>query len=1053
MYFFIDPDKITLQTIDEAYGPALAQPSPSPDNIYNTTSRFQLTQEAKAFACEIGSMIVQQSYDDDSLVNILVKPDKAITSVPVDVEYYIYRGILKNSLIVDDGNDCIVQGYNATTSNDVIKRIRLDSAIDDFTCKQIGYSNSISDAQKLDKILNFKNNDVNPVLVKEGDWIGTFTKDFKIGFEIVLKSDRANFDLGFLRAATNEVNVSGSLSPFEIRKKREEILGFIDPAAFYGMHHTKFVKYYEAGADNNTKKTTENSSGTGSDRFIYTKLLDKFFTKNKVYVDIRSEKGYSYNFYQNYKVSNTDLNNVLINGAPGAVALTNQNDGRVYETFQWPILILESSHPTGNDNKLRIKLRIGEFDNPKPILYTKTELGKTKFNGEPIDTSRYINTSQLVGNGTAPNLIDWTNEFRILFPNTQYGNPDSPSNRNYISNYARLHYFRSQPSALNMMNPPNVNPSVLENVHYYDSAFCSIDIAAFSIADLQDVGWVESANPIYIKEPLHNASPPYDIDGTGNFELNMINGAYWGDGKVLMYAKIENENPAKVSEKEYLNTYDQDLSSFKSSLYQKGIGSRLKFIVREYGINGNIGQTKIPGINFFQSNDLGGVRKNAGKNHKENCMLLGLTIQQFESIQDDLQLTRDHKRHIYLEPASGNPQSDTTSNRYFKYLVRLQGFDGNQASKIISPQHAGANIYVYSRDNQFFSSYAFSVTETVTVGANRSEYHIYRNGIVRVNDNIDLALLIDLDQNNSNTSRLYYNYYDSIANSDYPVINNTEICNLEFLMANKMKYKGKGMNLGPNYPNDFVESLNYNDTPTDGVSAGLVEVDISTGDVVVGPTNVPGNSGYGTIRYVKDKPLNGTGKKIFMVKMVTQEGTGEIWYLNNDIKIFRPTTDALYNPYRFLNNELNIDIRFSNTFRFYANPILAAGVIGAAIRFFGVNTDANFIDVQGFAYADGTSYPSKGHVNGLAFDISYKGTLFEIRNTLDLTENEAIVEDGSLLSALKFFGFNRFLVGLVGTSVYGTSVNYINELVDNFGATRFADHEDHIHADTFTPNN
>ena len=188
-----------------------------------------------------------------------------------------------------------------------------------------------------------------------------------------------------------------------------------------------------------------------------------------------------------------------------------------------------------------------------------------------------------------------------------------------------------------------------------------------------------------------------------------------------------------------------------------------------------------------------------------------------------------------------------------------------------------------------------------------------------------------------------------------------------------------------------------------------------------------------------------------LFRSTTNNGNGDIWDCtgaNNDIRNYKNDTDANYNPFRIENTDLNIDLRFGATVRLYANPILAAGVIGALIRYSSLNEGYNYVESQGFAYPDGTSYPSTSHVNGLAFDLTYKGSM-SLRGSLNLTEEEAIGEDVALLSALNYYGFTSFLIGNSGSSVYGTSANYINNLDNIEGTAKRSDHEDHIHAQKF----
>lgn len=1058
MYFFIDPSNLTSQTINDAYGPL----STDPTNIYNTTSRFDLTVEAKAFACQSGLMLVQQSEEDDSLVNLVIAPLNNITSNPLHVEYFIYRGILKNSLINDDGTTCTIQAYNAASSNDLVSRIRQDPNANDYSCGQIGYSNDVDNLTLLDGFFT-KNNPVvgpiqiNAIDVTEGEWIGTFTTNHKIGFEVVLKSDFNNFDIDYLRAATHQINVT-SLANFEQRLKREEILKFIDPAAFFGMFHgtDDGVNFYLEGETNNTQTTSDNY---GDDYFIYAQLLENFITANTVYVDIRSEKGYSYNFYQNYGDTANNDNNIQIRTLSGNTPLvaqqyrTNQN--------QWPILILTATHNNGNENSLKLKLRIN--DNIKPILYTKTSLNRDIRNVADTAninvTSRYFKTDELIGNGTNPDHTTWTNRFRLLFPNTRYG-VDGNSNRDYISNYVRLHYFKTKNNTFtadgipNDYDASNVPPNtVLQNIHYLDSAFPSIDIPQFQVPDNVATGHVESANPIYVREPLHydgdhanydeaenqSYNEYYNVDGIGNFELNMINGAYWGGGRVLMYTKIEYENSAKTSEKEYLNTYESEILSATDTIpYFTEFRSRLEFICREYEIDGNDENTKIISVNFFRSNDLGGNRNNAGKNHKENCMLLGLTIEEMQSVKGDNQLGDGHHRSIFLESLDGNPLTDDADNGYFAYRVRLQGFNANEQQAIVTPQHnyndTDSDIIVYSRDNQFFHSYAFSENEDVTTlqdGTdlqNRIEFHVYHPnddniGIVKITDNVDLALALAYNQN-----RVHYIHHDADDNtSEMQGINedntNTED-GFELVMANKMRrlkyqnWSGGQISFPENqFPEEntltFID--NYQDYGITNVSAGNTYSN-ARGDILAKPAS---DNGFRWYRNQKWSDKNEIAK-CFLVKFISNRNPDQ----GNPITLLE-----------FTNVNPNINLRYHQTMRLYPSLEVAAAMIGALIMF---NNDA---ESTGFAYKDASCYPSALHVNGESVDTRYQST-----TQLNV----------SFINALRAFGFGYFRIGITG---HNTSDNIYNH--SDFAEIRRdifkrdssgALHSSHLHSEQVTLN-
>lgn len=946
MYFFIDPANLTVQEETEAYGPILlvdnpdgTQSSVDPSLKYNITSKFQLTNETKAFVCVDGQLIVQQSDVDSSLVNLIIKPCFKL-NVPIEVEYYIYRGILKSSLIDDQNNSILPQGSG---TNDLINRIWQDPP-SNTSYSTLGYDGgTISGGINIEDIFNFLITGVDSIYVMEGEWFGTFSNVHKIGFEVILKTNKFSVNLDYVRSYGYEINTTG-INGLNERVKREEILNFIDPVALYGIHFNERVKYYDPGASNNTQTTTTNS---GSNRFIYTKLIEKFFSKNKVYIDIRSEKGYSYNFYQNYKISEIDSDNIQIRVEGG----NGVNDNFVLQTYSsnnWPILILESDHSSGDQNRLRLKLRIN--DNISPILYTDTKLKKEVFvlttnnifNIKEEEASSYLKNDYLIGNiANGASQTEWTNEFSLFFHNTQTG-----SNRYYISNYAKLHYYRTVYNS-------ELPSTVLKNEHYYDSSFCSIDIPTLGDNNAFEKK-IESSNPIYVREPNND-------DGTGNFQLNMINGAYWDSSRVLFYSTIQYENTAFTSEKEFLNAYPQKLNLDSSNYNISELKKRTEIICREYEIS-SLNTIRIPGINFYKSKDL----VESGKNYKENALLLGFTIDELNSIKIDTQLNNLHQRFIYLNPDATNPYStipdvnnDNAIYRYYKYTVQLQGLDSTGNREIITPLHNGSSITVYSRDNQFFSSKEFSANEALTTGQNgqneinRIEFHIYHDGVVKINDNVDLALMHDMQN--------FWFFYHGPEN----VI--TELTDLDILMINKM---GQGYTVN-SIPTGYTSTIDYTPYNSQGVDAKTSYL-YPSGTVITNGFKY-NNSNY-KIRYDR---LN---KKSFLLKL-------------EELNIA----------------SVNLQFEFAETRRFYCKPDVAAAFFGALIDI------GNYIDAvptidfviksTGGGFEDGTAFPSVKHNNGEAIDTKYQ------TGVAGLTQSQRLARDQAFVNAMQKFGSNEIFRG------------------------------------------
>ena len=95
MHYFIEHTNLTQQNPTDTFGVETTDPT----NKFDITSRFQLTSEAKAFACQDGMMIVQQSDVDATLVNVIIKPIDNLKVNLNNIRYFVYRGILKSSLI------------------------------------------------------------------------------------------------------------------------------------------------------------------------------------------------------------------------------------------------------------------------------------------------------------------------------------------------------------------------------------------------------------------------------------------------------------------------------------------------------------------------------------------------------------------------------------------------------------------------------------------------------------------------------------------------------------------------------------------------------------------------------------------------------------------------------------------------------------------------------------------------------------------------------------------------------------------------------------------
>lgn len=999
MHFFIDPTKLTTQTSsNKKFGPH----SVDPQDTFNISTEFTLTEEARAFACQKGTMVIQQSDDNPNLVNAILKPANATSIDGISVKYYVYRGLTLDSFFTNSGSDLAIKSKDSSTATDFIKdfwenrakeALKRGKPLPTPTPFNLGYGknelplenpNSLNEDIRMNRVFNLKT-PLRSVFVQEGTWIGNFTDSAEISFEIHLNSElrKKSLTLKTSRASAMQI-VRGSNSTNAFKILQESINSYIDPAAFFGLHRNVGVSMtsYVAGKwITKLKKAGE----------LYTSVISKFENCGRVYLDIRNERGMSYNYCDNYTLN---VNNNLINIKFGSNTV-------LYGVEGWPIHYFDSLQFDGDaQNRKKLTFKLIKGNNNKPIVFVDNVGALNK------SAAKQNNFYKEIGGSDG-----WTKDI-ILYP-PHAGN----SAKSDLAFYIKIYYFLDEP-----VFPPEEGETNthFENSRYFDSAFCSVDIEDLGSSDSL-TQHVENMSVTYIKEPLHKVTDTNAdkyCEGTGNFSYAARTGAYWDDNRILFYAKkhVVGGKYSVDSGKKYLPTVTRKLKkeTLDNKKFVKTLSKNIDIVCKKY--NTTDGEIKIIGLNNYSfpkkdKDPVTGKTINAlDYKSKEDLILLGLTISELNSVKAATGISTNHPRFIYLVRNFENAfLIDSNKERYFKYTVKVQGLDNEGNLTIVNPS---TPISVYSRDNQFFTSQQFAETEHYSFGRsfpgeNMIEYRIIKNGSIIINDNIDLSLVKKekvlgsssltkvtreyqnitphshdqpnyslaeekafIDDDNE-IKKINYVYYDSDISAD-SITETTpkySICNLSIISSFR-----RDLVTGGKVPSDLktidraellnagcTEIFDYEQASIEGVSAhnsyekGLFIVTVGIYKNVT------------TYKIYKKSPI-----KTFMV------------YVNNDD----------------INNSEKINNRFiwDETARCFARPDLFAAYLGMLIQ-------VGFTVVcEGFAYPDGTCFPSNLHVNGDAFDTDYRQD-----NPLGIIGTQE--QDKVIITALHKFGTGHFRIG------------------------------------------
>ncbi len=482
-FFYTDPTKVEAQNSGQEFGPA---GTAGGKDKYRITNLHTIKTGDNALAIVVCDGMICIQEDDSGTYSIILMPNY---QPPFDfpfIKYFIYKGIKRESL-VKTGTTEIADGAsipflktirddiehwtdpdNDITKSDEILGLKYTSP---FPYVINNNSNDLfADDQPLDNFFYYPSPDFQLPTVKAGEKIGEFDTEF--GFEIVLERLGYEPQIKLARTKVNYIEVDAIDNPLNEARhssgktwavddadyflhwhEKEQCLNYIDPCAFYGSFCGTKVFYFDPSK---TSKRTK----CNSPEEIYNDILDKigFWNKNKIYLDIRNDYGYSLNYYKDYGES---------------IAFFNKDDNEQNVSFKttkgkWSISCFEISmvNIAGNIKRKKFfntQLALPNNNNNVPLVY----LSKAY-----VKNFRRLRRKHRVQTPSKTLSTDFLEPIELTFITVKDGTDK------FISNYYKLNLYDKNRTASNATINPPLTPS---KEYYLNGLFRPLDLKQNSI--------------------------------------------------------------------------------------------------------------------------------------------------------------------------------------------------------------------------------------------------------------------------------------------------------------------------------------------------------------------------------------------------------------------------------------------------------------------------------------------------------------------------------------------------------------------------------------------
>lgn len=443
-------------------------------NKFRVNSTFNVTGTANAYAMVSGTVLLQQQTGVPAKVNLILRPHNQ-SDLKLPIKYIIYRGLettafIDSNNLTDPSNKVKTAGSEFLAAMQVIQQQRAPG--DDIPIQAL-FGNELAPVgtKNIDEFF-FKNLAAASQLftIDCGIELGKFATG-EVSIEIILENPEYFLTVEDAKNRLHEINVTG-LANAEKKWKQDLVRHFVDPAAYYGLHYdiAGGIEY----------RTGSGKQYANTPALVYNQIVDKFLTKNKVYLDVRNENGYSYNYYGSYVGTGVDANKNIKIGQTAATLVAKE-----YYTNGWAIHTIDVTAGSGAENEIFVALRIN--DNERPLIAGwNYALLNTSGTGTIVPDKNVYFADEIV---LLPNPVsDFTNAVSFKIPNVSGSTPAQ------LATIAKLDYIKQL--------IPLTNTNIFPKQNFLDYIFGPLDVTIpWDSADA--VQWFTNNNRPYV-DALHN---------------------------------------------------------------------------------------------------------------------------------------------------------------------------------------------------------------------------------------------------------------------------------------------------------------------------------------------------------------------------------------------------------------------------------------------------------------------------------------------------------------------------------------------------------------------